>query len=220
VVRALTRAGVPVMGHLGLTPQTAGQLGGIQGPGPGSGVGTEVVAGCEVPVAAGVFAIVLECVPGVLAGIVTRRGSGADHRYRRRSRVRRPGPGGQRHAGPYRAADPFLCQEIRRSGPQVREAADRLPGRGGARAAIRPPSIPSAPRLALCWERFHAHHSLPSVKELIGVTKGDVNKLTHGNVGRNAKRFRRKGFNHLPRGIGNRCRVPPYATPRFNPQIL
>lgn len=72
VVRALTRAGVPVMGHLGLTPQTAGQLGGFKVQARDLDSARKLLADARALVAAGVFAIVLECVPGQLAGIVTR----------------------------------------------------------------------------------------------------------------------------------------------------
>ena len=73
VVRALTRAGVPVMGHLGLTPQTAGQLGGFKVQGRDLESARKLLADAKALAAAGVFAIVLECVPGTLAGIVTRQ---------------------------------------------------------------------------------------------------------------------------------------------------
>lgn len=72
VVRALRRAGVPVMGHVGLTPQTAGQLGGFKVQGRDLESARKMVADAKALAAAGVFAIVLECVPGELAGIVTR----------------------------------------------------------------------------------------------------------------------------------------------------
>ena len=72
VVRALTRAGVPVMGHVGLTPQTAGQLGGFKVQGQDIASARKMLADARALAAAGVFAIVLECVPGELAGIVTR----------------------------------------------------------------------------------------------------------------------------------------------------
>jgi 3-methyl-2-oxobutanoate hydroxymethyltransferase len=72
VVRALTRAGVPVMGHLGLTPQTSGQLGGFKVQGRDLESARKLLLDAKALAEAGVFAIVLECVPGTLAGIVTR----------------------------------------------------------------------------------------------------------------------------------------------------
>ncbi len=71
-VRALVRAGVPVMGHLGLTPQTAGQLGGFKVQGKTMHAGRRLLADARALEEAGVFALVLECVPGRLAEVVTR----------------------------------------------------------------------------------------------------------------------------------------------------
>ncbi len=71
VVRALTRAGVPVMGHVGLTPQTAGQLGGFKVQGQNLESAHRMIADARALTQAGVFSLVLECVPGELAAIVT-----------------------------------------------------------------------------------------------------------------------------------------------------
>jgi len=72
VVRALVRAGVPVMGHIGLTPQTAGQLGGFKVQGRDLDSARKLIADAQALADAGVFSIVLECVPGELAGILSR----------------------------------------------------------------------------------------------------------------------------------------------------
>ncbi len=71
-VRGLVRAGVPVMGHLGLTPQTAGQLGGFKVQGKDMDAARKLIADARALEAAGAFAIVLECVPGPLAEVVTQ----------------------------------------------------------------------------------------------------------------------------------------------------
>lgn len=71
-VRALVRAGVPVMGHLGLTPQTAGQLGGFKVQGKGLEAGRTMLADARALEGAGAFAVVLECVPGPLAEVITK----------------------------------------------------------------------------------------------------------------------------------------------------
>ncbi len=71
-VQALVRAGVPVMGHLGLTPQTAGQLGGFKVQGKTMEAGRRLLADARALEEAGAFALVLECVPGRLAEVVTR----------------------------------------------------------------------------------------------------------------------------------------------------
>ena len=72
VVRALVRAGVPVMGHIGLTPQTAGQLGGFKVQGKDLESAHKMIADARALAQAGVFALVLECIPGELAALVTR----------------------------------------------------------------------------------------------------------------------------------------------------
>ena len=71
-VRALVRAGVPVMGHLGLTPQTAGQLGGFKVQGKSLEAGRKMLADARALEDAGAFSLVLECVPAPLAEVVTR----------------------------------------------------------------------------------------------------------------------------------------------------
>ncbi len=71
-VRGLVRAGVPVMGHLGLTPQSVGQLGGYKVQGQTLEAGRKLLADARAIAEAGVFAMVLECVPASLAAVVTR----------------------------------------------------------------------------------------------------------------------------------------------------
>jgi 3-methyl-2-oxobutanoate hydroxymethyltransferase len=71
-VQALVRAGVPVMGHIGLTPQTAGQLGGYKVQGKDLAAARRLLADARALEAAGVFSMVLEAVPARLAEIITR----------------------------------------------------------------------------------------------------------------------------------------------------
>ena len=63
VVRAIVKAGVNVMGHIGLTPQTASSVGGfkVQGGTPESAL--QLIKDAKALEEAGAFAIVLECVP-------------------------------------------------------------------------------------------------------------------------------------------------------------
>ena len=72
-VAAMVRAGVPVMGHVGLTPQTAGQLGGYKVQGRDLASARRLLEDARALDRAGVFALVLECVPGPLAGLITRQ---------------------------------------------------------------------------------------------------------------------------------------------------
>lgn len=69
-VEALVAAGVPVMAHLGLTPQSVNVLGGYRVQGRGQS-GDELIADAKALEHAGAFAVVLECVPAELAQRVT-----------------------------------------------------------------------------------------------------------------------------------------------------
>jgi 3-methyl-2-oxobutanoate hydroxymethyltransferase len=70
-VEALVAAGVPVMAHLGLTPQSVHQLGGYRVQGRGE-AGEILMRDAKAMEAAGAFAVVLEVVPSELAERVTR----------------------------------------------------------------------------------------------------------------------------------------------------
>ena len=69
-VETLVSAGVPVMGHLGLTPQSVNVLGGYRVQGRGE-AGDELLADAKALEHAGAFAVVLECLPADLARRVT-----------------------------------------------------------------------------------------------------------------------------------------------------
>ncbi|MEW9548894.1 3-methyl-2-oxobutanoate hydroxymethyltransferase [Nonomuraea sp. NPDC050783] len=69
-VEALVSAGVPVMAHLGLTPQSVNALGGYRVQGRGQS-GDELMADAKDLERAGAFSVVLECVPAELAERVT-----------------------------------------------------------------------------------------------------------------------------------------------------
>jgi 3-methyl-2-oxobutanoate hydroxymethyltransferase len=69
-VEALVSAGIPVMAHLGLTPQSVNALGGYRVQGRGQS-GDELMADAKDLEYAGAFSVVLECVPADLAERVT-----------------------------------------------------------------------------------------------------------------------------------------------------
>jgi len=71
LVRHLVESGVPVMGHLGLTPQSVHQLGGFKVQGRGEGAAARLLEQARALEAAGCFALVLEAVPAEVAGEVT-----------------------------------------------------------------------------------------------------------------------------------------------------
>lgn len=70
-VRGMVEAGIPVMGHLGLTPQSVGQLGGYKVQGKDKEAAKKMFEDAKALEEAGAFAIVLECVPWQLAEFIT-----------------------------------------------------------------------------------------------------------------------------------------------------
>ena len=64
--RAIVRAGIPVMGHVGLTPQTATALGGYRAQGKTAGRAAQIAEEALALQAAGCFAIVFEAVPAAM----------------------------------------------------------------------------------------------------------------------------------------------------------
>lgn len=72
-VRAIVDAGIPVMGHVGLTPQTAVLQEGLKVQGRGLDAARRILEDALALEKAGVFAIVLEAIPGVLARVITKR---------------------------------------------------------------------------------------------------------------------------------------------------
>jgi len=72
-VRRLVEVGIPVMGHIGLTPQSLHQLGGykVQGKTPAAAV--KLINDAKALDEAGAYAIVLETIPAALAKLITER---------------------------------------------------------------------------------------------------------------------------------------------------
>jgi 3-methyl-2-oxobutanoate hydroxymethyltransferase len=85
-VKAIAAAGIPVMGHVGLQPQTAGATGGFTVRGRAATDAARIVADALAIEKAGAYAVVLEAIPRQLARIITARlsiptigiGAGAD----------------------------------------------------------------------------------------------------------------------------------------------
>ncbi len=70
-VAAMTRFGIPVMGHLGMTPQSVHRFGGYRVQGKERDKAEALLADAKELEAAGAFAIVLEAIPAKLAGTIT-----------------------------------------------------------------------------------------------------------------------------------------------------
>ena len=73
LVEALVQAEIPVMGHIGLTPQSVHSMGGYRVQGKTLDSATELLADAQALEDAGAFAVVLEGIPRELAALVTRR---------------------------------------------------------------------------------------------------------------------------------------------------
>jgi 3-methyl-2-oxobutanoate hydroxymethyltransferase len=70
-VQRLVSRGIPVMGHIGLTPQSVNQLGGYKVQGKTLKAAVKLMEDARALEDAGAFAIVLECVPGDLSKLIT-----------------------------------------------------------------------------------------------------------------------------------------------------
>ena len=71
-IQAIIRAGIPVMGHLGLTPQSIHKIGGYFIQGKNKEQALKLVEDAKALEDAGVFAVVLECVPAELAARISQ----------------------------------------------------------------------------------------------------------------------------------------------------
>jgi len=86
VVEAIVKAGIPVQGHVGLTPQTASALGGFKMQGKDAAAARKIIEDVQALEAAGAFSIVAEAVPAPLGALLAESvnvpiigiGAGAD----------------------------------------------------------------------------------------------------------------------------------------------
>jgi 3-methyl-2-oxobutanoate hydroxymethyltransferase len=69
-VGAIVKAGIPVMGHIGLTPQTASALGGFKIQGRDASAAKQIVDDARALEDAGVFSMILEAVPSPLGQLI------------------------------------------------------------------------------------------------------------------------------------------------------
>ena len=70
-IKAITAASIPVMAHLGLTPQSINAFGGFKVQGKSEAAARKLIEDARAVEEAGAFAVVLECVPAKLAKIVS-----------------------------------------------------------------------------------------------------------------------------------------------------
>jgi 3-methyl-2-oxobutanoate hydroxymethyltransferase len=72
-IEAIVSAGIPVMGHIGLTPQSVHQLGGFKTQGKSAEAARRLVEDAQRLEEAGCYALVLEAIPDRVAELITRR---------------------------------------------------------------------------------------------------------------------------------------------------
>lgn len=72
-IRAITEAGIPVVGHIGMTPQSVNAFGGFKVQGKGEENAERVLKDALAVQEAGAFAVTLECVPPKLAALITKK---------------------------------------------------------------------------------------------------------------------------------------------------
>lgn len=72
-VRAIVGAGIPVMGHIGLTPQSVNQLGGFRAQGKTAVAAKRLLEDAKILEEAGAFSLVLESVPARLAEVISKQ---------------------------------------------------------------------------------------------------------------------------------------------------
>jgi 3-methyl-2-oxobutanoate hydroxymethyltransferase len=72
-VRRLVECGIPVMGHIGLTPQSVNQLGGFKVQGKGLEDAKKLLDDARALEETGAFAVVLECIPAPLSKLITQK---------------------------------------------------------------------------------------------------------------------------------------------------
>jgi len=131
-IQAIVRAGIPVMGHLGMTPQSVNRFGGPRVQGRGAS-GDQVVADAKAVDEAGVFGMVLELIPRELAGTITAAvhsptiGIGAgelcDGQIQVLHDVLGLSPEGFKHAKAYVAGRAILTQALSEYGDEVRSSS-------------------------------------------------------------------------------------------------
>ena len=72
-IRAITKAGIPVCAHIGLTPQSVNAFGGFKVQGKSAEAAQQLIDDALAVQEAGAFAVVLECVPAKLAAIISEK---------------------------------------------------------------------------------------------------------------------------------------------------
>jgi hypothetical protein len=147
VIDAIVDAEIPVMGHLGLTPQSMHAMGGFRVQAKTSDAAMALVEEAKALEHAGCFSIVLEGIPDVVANLVTESVSVPHDRYRRRCGHRRPGVGLHRPARPRPLAPTEVRAALRRGLRPPDRCRRRVRGRRPLGGRSPPTRRPITPRL-------------------------------------------------------------------------
>ncbi len=135
-IRFLAERGVPVMAHVGLTPQAINTIGSFRAQGRDEADWAPIEADAKAVSEAGAFSVVIEAVAEPLARKIIAGGADPDHRHRRERGLRRPGPGHGGHAGAD-AAGAEIRQALWRSRTGDRKGHPELCRRGASASISR-----------------------------------------------------------------------------------
>ncbi len=126
-IEAIVSAGIPVMGHIGLTPQAVNQLGGFRVQGRTRESARRLIADALAVQEAGAFAVVLELVPAAAGARHHRAPFHPHHRHRRRAAHLGRDPGRHRRGGPDAGLHATARASLRRGRPGSRRSRGGLP---------------------------------------------------------------------------------------------
>ena len=188
LARGWSRIGIPVMGHIGLTPQSLHAMGGFKVQGRDDAGAKKLLDDARALEQAGCYAIVLEGIPRELAGEITAAVTDPDHRHRRRRRLRRPGAGDLRPARHERGVP----------------AASSSSATTTSRCASAPPSSTTSPRCATSSSptRSTASRKDAPARREAATPYGSAASRAAGGGSRRARSRRR------PAPPASRCRSP------------
>lgn len=129
-VQGILKAGIPVMGHLGMTPQSVHQFGGFRVQGKQSNHADRIRQEAKLLEESGVFAVVLELIPGDLATMITQEiaiptigigaGVGCDGQIQVLTDVLGLSEGTFKHAKPYLHGRELLANALKQYTEEVR----------------------------------------------------------------------------------------------------
>ena len=186
--RAIVRAGIPVMGHVGLTPQTATALGGFKAQGKTAEQAAKLAEEALALQAVGCFAIVFEAVPAAVTEALMPKLEMPGDRDRRR---RRPPTARCSSSTTCSASTTATCRSSSSATPSVRDAmvaGVRAYAERCARGRFPERRAHLLDRARASWRQFRRYLDQES---LAGASLGLVARFTHTPRRRVTRPFRR-----------------------------